>query len=1029
MKLRLSLLAMVLLAPAIATAQTVTGYVIRAEGVKITVEAVDPAKLPDQANGLLMWVDGDQERWMALTPGWREKLKPIEKEVDKTPTGATWSRGSRGEASGGEVASLNPTVQLPPSATSEALRAVAFLTPIRGTRYLNSPIVRRVPNDKEPKYPATKAILTRISDKNETRFSFADGQSSHPTEGLQAGEYNLLLEGGEAVTFSIAKEDETKTVQKRANEMASLVGGVNKQLAELFLIEELLTRKNKEGAPEYLGDVLDLIARSPAPSPHMKRQFESLMKLAERAVGMKVPTVAVKSPTATGIEAIDRAREAILAGQWKQAEDWLDKAKETPEKDRKRALTLAIHYRAVLASEAGANRSAEAESLFLQAIDEVDRKNKSDVLRAHNNFANFLHRQTQERINNHAFQMAAGVKTPLFAAVQTWVRAREEYEEAFTAATSPERPSVRMNQARLMALLADLVRTLDALDPKAKQFGELVSLITRAAHVLAAEAGTGTSDDPLIKGIALELRAQLAFRSGETDQCRKLATEAIPVYVAEGFLAGVEQLVRLLGQNAMQASDAKSALRHFESSHLIGELLRDRLSAEGTGQTQAGFFARRAFVLDAIVELKIQEKQYTEALQYAELAKARALQDVLASRSDGPVKARPLVDILKSWPAKAAAVEYFLGREKAWCFVVRVDGSVMAYALPVAPRELLSNIQTFLHDIEGYAPRMLNAYLATKKFDNSWQDLLFDFRKALIPDAALEDLRKADVVAIVPQHILHYFPFTALVTQVEEKPDPKKVARPRFLIDEKFVLVNVPSLTSWDMLHRVKPASMKEANAVGLVQAPGEAELPGVETDLTNLKDAFGSRVKAILTEKDATVGKTRKLLNRPGLLLLATHGFNEADKPLDSFLLLLADPETPRGDTEPNDGRLRAKTIFQSRIEPDLVIMSACYTGLADRSPLPGDDLFGLQRAFIHGGARTVLAGYWDVYDGTAPELLGAAMKLMGGGQPIGASLKKAQFDFLEKYRLSKRAEPYLHPYFWAVYSLLGDERTAFAK
>ena len=84
--------------------------------------------------------------------------------------------------------------------------------------------------------------------------------------------------------------------------------------------------------------------------------------------------------------------------------------------------------------------------------------------------------------------------------------------------------------------------------------------------------------------------------------------------------------------------------------------------------------------------------------------------------------------------------------------------------------------------------------------------------------------------------------------------------------------------------------------------------------------------------------------LGHAGLLLLATHGRNEADRPLESHLLL--QPQ------EASDGRLTAAALFSTRVASDLVVMNACYSGLADAAPLPGDDQFGLQRALLHSGA-----------------------------------------------------------------------------
>ena len=154
---------------------------------------------------------------------------------------------------------------------------------------------------------------------------------------------------------------------------------------------------------------------------------------------------------------------------------------------------------------------------------------------------------------------------------------------------------------------------------------------------------------------------------------------------------------------------------------------------------------------------------------------------------------------------------------------------------------------------------------------------------------------------------------------------------------------------------------------VGLVEVAVAPALPGVQRDLESVQTVFQGRLGGVWFGDDATVANAKRALGHAGLLLLATHGTNLADRPLESFLVL--QPQ------EGNDGHSTAAELFETRVGADLVVMNACYSGLADASPLPGDDLFGLQRALLQ-AARTVVAGLWDVYDGTAPELIRGVLR-----------------------------------------------------
>jgi len=141
----------------------------------------------------------------------------------------------------------------------------------------------------------------------------------------------------------------------------------------------------------------------------------------------------------------------------------------------------------------------------------------------------------------------------------------------------------------------------------------------------------------------------------------------------------------------------------------------------------------------------------------------------------------------------------------------------------------------------------------------------------------------------------------------------------------------------------------------------------------------------------------------------------------LSSFLLCHANRDT--------DGRLTAGEILQRGVAARLVIMSACYSGLADRSPLPGDDLFGLQRALLQSGSTNVVSGLWDVYDETGAQLMDDFFQQLRTGIPVPSALAASQREFLKLRRAEGSFDPWIHPYFWAVYKSTGSDLTWLEK
>lgn len=126
--------------------------------------------------------------------------------------------------------------------------------------------------------------------------------------------------------------------------------------------------------------------------------------------------------------------------------------------------------------------------------------------------------------------------------------------------------------------------------------------------------------------------------------------------------------------------------------------------------------------------------------------------------------------------------------------------------------------------------------------------------------------------------------------------------------------------------------------------------------------------------------------IRRAPLVHFATHGYaygTEA-RSRDSFLAFASG--------EGRDGLLTVGEVLDllPSIAADLVILSACQTGLGDRKRAEG--IVGLQRAFLAKGARSVLVSLWSVNDETTDLLMRAFYKHWTSGISKAESLRRAQ-------------------------------------
>jgi CHAT domain-containing protein len=143
-------------------------------------------------------------------------------------------------------------------------------------------------------------------------------------------------------------------------------------------------------------------------------------------------------------------------------------------------------------------------------------------------------------------------------------------------------------------------------------------------------------------------------------------------------------------------------------------------------------------------------------------------------------------------------------------------------------------------------------------------------------------------------------------------------------------------------------------------------------------------------------------------ILHLATHGILNGNHPeLSGLVFSLVDQ---RGQTE--DGFLKLNDIYNMDLPLDMIVLSACETGLGKE--VRGEGLVGLTRGFMHAGAARVVASLWKVDDEETARLMKSFYSyLLEKKMPAAAALRLAQLDLRKT-----RSEPYS----WAGFLLQGE-------
>jgi CHAT domain-containing protein len=116
---------------------------------------------------------------------------------------------------------------------------------------------------------------------------------------------------------------------------------------------------------------------------------------------------------------------------------------------------------------------------------------------------------------------------------------------------------------------------------------------------------------------------------------------------------------------------------------------------------------------------------------------------------------------------------------------------------------------------------------------------------------------------------------------------------------------------------------------------------------------------------------------------------------------------------------------VFGLRLTADLVVLSACQTGLGSGAltDVPaGDEWVGLTRAFLHAGAKRVIATLWPVDDWATAALMERFYQQLAAGVDARDALTRAQ-------RALRAERATAHPFYWAGFIIIGGAQTTGAE
>ena len=151
--------------------------------------------------------------------------------------------------------------------------------------------------------------------------------------------------------------------------------------------------------------------------------------------------------------------------------------------------------------------------------------------------------------------------------------------------------------------------------------------------------------------------------------------------------------------------------------------------------------------------------------------------------------------------------------------------------------------------------------------------------------------------------------------------------------------------------------------------------------------------------------------LSQYRIVHLATHSRFSSEQPEDSGLYFSLLNEHG----EPTRGLLRVHELAALKLNAELVVLSACETGLGKE--VGGEGLVGLTRGLMAAGAKRVVASLWKVNDAATAVLMQRFYLALLGEQKLSpaAALRQAQLSLWQEAQWQE-------PYFWAAFVIQGE-------
>ncbi|MBL8182595.1 MAG: CHAT domain-containing protein, partial [Blastocatellia bacterium] len=552
---------------------------------------------------------------------------------------------------------------------------------------------------------------------------------------------------------------------------------------------------------------------------------------------------------------------------------------------------------------------------------------------------------------------------------------------------------------------------------------------------------------------ALSLARQRGSKGGEISASYGIARLERKVGDLDGSLDYIKKATELIESTRDSMVDQQSRYGYFGRSQRIYEFFVDLLVERG--DTEAAFLISERSRARALVEMiassaklsknRVDSKlfeQEAELRQQANAAEQLRATAILQRRPKEVVDnaAAKLTGILRDLSAvqelikrnspeyseligsnmsdlatiqsellndRTQLLEFKLGDERSHLFVVSRT-QIQVFRLP--GRDVLNKAAIeFVQDISSRLTPIDRVNESTRRISDT---LFADARKFVSGDRLL----------IVAEGSLNSVPFAAL-----------KLDDGEYLIDRSEIVM-LPSAETLLSVRKYARNAAKPAKVLVIadpiyqstdtrfaLRAPGAnktenkfpmlGRLPATRREGRTVAALFGANSKVIM-DLDASRGNLLgQELSEFAFIHVAAHGVLSDRRPELSGVVLSAFDKKGT----PVDALLSLNDIYDLRLSAEMVVLSACESGLG--RDVRGEGVIGMNRGFLFAGSRRVVSSLWKIDDVATGALMTELYGNMLGTSKMrpAAALRAAQLELKKQRRFGS-------PFYWAGLTLTGE-------